>query len=234
MEKCILTFVKFSENEGKIDEQDLSTIEFSRRLKELVGWKLIGTSLIKEGFETTVSREMFSRGMEEVYIYTVSTGHNGGDIFSSALIAKEVIEEVECKVSVFGERSSDTSFGSLGGYVAGLLNISFIPFVKAVEEMNESKLRARCIAEVELTVEAELPAILIPALELFPPRPVLMKEKLEARKKQAITRRFGKNVAPIMRLLRVNKPELKKRSSTEVKSLEELLRIIIKEAGEAV
>lgn len=229
LENCILAFVKFSEDEGKLDEQDLSTIEFSKRLKEATGWRLVGASVLKGGYEAA-AREMFSRGVDEARLY-VNERENVGDIYSSALLMKGIVEDIGCKAIVFGERSSDTSFGCLGGYVAGLLNMNFISFIKEVVEIKDDSIKVRTLLDGELLLVSDLPAILVPMLELFPPRPVLMRDKLEARKRRPVVVEAGERVAATCFLLRAQKPEEKKRDPVEVKSPEELLNIIMKRVG---
>lgn len=230
MNECILTFVKFSPEEGRIDEQDLSTIEFSKRLKAVSGWKLISASILKEGFEKVAARELYSRGVDEAFIYVLEEGE--GDILSSAVMMKDIIEGFGCAAVVFGERSSDTSFGALGGYVSGLLNMIFLSFISEVVELKGGKIRAKCVPESELIVEADLPAILVPTPEAFPPSPVLMKDRLDARKKQPVVKRLNKAAPESSKLLRVRRPEERRRSSIELSSPEELARILKKVIGD--
>ncbi|MEM0021620.1 MAG: hypothetical protein QW039_03480 [Fervidicoccaceae archaeon] len=232
MESCILTFVKFLENEGKIDEQDLSTLEFSRRLREKINWKLIGATVVGEESDALIlSREVFSRGADEVLAH-IWKGRKDSDVLSSAFIMKRFIDYSKCKLVVFGERSSDTSSGSLGAYVAGLSGMSLLMFVKEVVEIQEKKIVASSVLNGEILIRAELPAVLIPAGELFSPRPVLIRDRLEAKRKSPSLVSFNEEVNSLTRLLSVRKPEYRKRSSFELKSAEEILRVFAKVVGD--
>jgi electron transfer flavoprotein alpha/beta subunit len=214
LDNCILTFVKISEQDGKIDEQDLSTLEFSRRLKEKLDWKLIGGAIVRESFETQASREIFARGVDEAFIFSTNSNVGEGDIYSTASTMRSIVEDMGCMIVVFGERSSDTSFGCLGGYVAGMLGFSYVAYVSEVLGCEGSTLKANAILENEITLEAKLPAVLVPIGELFPPRPVLLRDRMEAKKKQAAFKKAGGFVKTIATLVRAGKPEQRTRGGT--------------------
>jgi len=232
LSECILVFVKFLENESLIDEQDLSTIEFSKRLRELTSWRVIAASMISKGeLAEYASREIYSRGIDHAHVVLIKEVGVNQDLYLSALIAKEVIERYGCKINVFGERSSDTSFGGLAGYVAGMMSMAYLRFVKKVVSVNDDGVRAIVDLDGEVEVKARLPMVLVPVGELYPPSPVSVREKLEARKKKPIITEAELREAPKLLLIGMRKPTYRKRLGVKLASVEELADVIKRIAG---
>ena len=232
MRDCILVFVKFLENESVIDEQDLSTIEFSRKLKELTGWSITATSMISKGeLVDYVSREIYSRGVDQANIVLVRGAKEPMDLYLSAFIAKDIIRKHGCKINVFGERSSDTSFGGLAGYVAGLLNMAYLRLVKRVISVDEHYVVATIDLDRETIIRARLPLILVPVGELYPPSPVSVRDKLEAKKKKPVLDEAMISETQRMMLVSLRKPVYEKRIGKRLNSVDELAEVIARLVG---
>lgn len=231
MENCILVFTKYLEDEGVIDEQDLSTIEFAKRLREKTGWIIIGATITRKENIEHVSRELYSRGIDIVQIW-VTKNTEKTDIYTSSIMMNRILERNRCGIIVMGERSSDTSFGSLAGYLAGISKINHLRYVKEVLDMTTDGIIVTTVLDEETKIKTEIPSIIVPIGEYYPPRPISMKEKIEARKKKPVIEEIELSNEPKAILVRMRKPDYKKRLSKKVESLDELVNLIIKNTGD--
>lgn len=230
MSKCIGVFVKYIPYLEMINEDDLSAIEAAKAVKELSNSPIRAFSIVNANdFNPNIAREIFSRGADEVFIYR--TPELEQDIHTSALITKDIVEEHKCNIYIFGEMSSDTAFNCFHGYLASMLGITYIKNVTKVLEVSGDLIVAESfIFGGTSRIKAKFPVILSVSKESFPPNPVPIKIKLEARKKSPNIKEFSpESMTKInvkARLAGVRQPSYRKRLQKELSSLEEIIELL--------
>lgn len=229
---CVLVFAKFLSSEGCLDEQALSTVEFSRALKERFGLKLVGAVVVEEAFASLAARELFARGADEVRVYAIPTeAVRRCDLWGMARIMQRAVSEAGCDLVVVGERSSDTSFGCLGGYLAGMMGLRYIRYVVEVLEVSGSSVKAVSQPEERIVMEAEAPVVLSPLSELYPPKPVHARSKIEAARKRPSVVRVEAPDERRLALKTIRRPEHRRRALAELTGVSELADVIRRALG---
>lgn len=229
MSECVLMFAKFLPQDGVLDEQDLSTAEFARRLKERTGWNLIGVTVSDKDSVGQAAREIYARGADLVHAISLRDKRDSElDIYSSGVLMKNVIERYKCRVNVMGERSSDISSGALSGYVAALARINYVRYVRDVLDVSEDEVTLISSIEGEIVLKVRLPAMLVPIAEYYPPRPISIKERLEARKKTAIVEELSPPYPLKTKMTSAKRPELKNRLSKELVDIKDLADLLLR------
>ena len=108
----------------------------------------------------------------------------GSDTLATARTLARALEKTGPYDLYFaGERATDGETGQVGPACAELLGITVLSYVSAIEELTDKKIRVvRAVEGGHETVEAPLPAIVIPVKEMNIPRLCTLGGKLKAKK----------------------------------------------------
>jgi len=107
----------------------------------------------------------------------------GSDTLATSRTLARAIEKLgPFDLVLSGERATDGETGQVGPATSEFLNIPVLTYVSRIEELTESKIKVvRAIEGGHETVEAPLPAFIIPVKEMNVPRLCTLRGKLRAK-----------------------------------------------------
>jgi len=208
----ILVFIKVIKKDEEINESDVTALDFSYKLKEKYGATIHAISIIDSEDYMSYLKEAYVRGADSVEAYVQKEAETP---MASAMRIKKIIVEKhpDWDYIIFGEVSSDTSFGVVPQLVGGLLGVSVVHGVLGVEFQEE-----RVIVETDFfgTKKCVLDKKTIVSLfrDALKTRIPGLKEKIEAKKKKIMIVEdfFSEDTNEVdARLKKISKPKPKER-----------------------
>ncbi len=178
----VLVFIKVIKKDEEINESDITALDFSYKLKEKYGATIHAISMIDSEDYISYLKEAYVRGADSVEAYIQK--ENETPLASANKIKKIVVEKhPDWDYMIFGEVTSDTSFGVIPQIVGGLLDVPVIHGVLGID-LQEDKIAVetdffgakKCVLDKKTIVSLSRDALKtrIPGL----------KEKIEAKKKK--------------------------------------------------
>ncbi|MEM0173134.1 MAG: electron transfer flavoprotein subunit beta/FixA family protein [Sulfolobaceae archaeon] len=161
----------------KISTYDKNAIEEAIKIKEATNGKAIGITV---GITDRKSiREALAMGLDE--IIAINTQY--ADVKNTALIIAEHAKQLNPDVILFGESTTDSSTGSLGGYVAGVLEYPYVSYVRKLKIEGKKLILERALTPIYEKVEVETPVVISVTGEINVPRIPTVRQIMEASKK---------------------------------------------------
>jgi len=181
---------------AKISTYDKSAIEEAIRIKEKHGGKAIG--ITAGNTDRKAIREALAMGLDEV----IAIDMKEQDIYSTANMIADQLKQLNPDLVIGSEATTDSSGGIFPAYLAGLLGLPLISYVKSIT-IEGKKIRAErnLISSTEI-VEAELPLVISVVGEINTPRIPTVKQILESSKKPV--KSVNANVKPLVKLASVS------------------------------
>jgi len=161
----------------KISTYDKNAIEEAIRIKEATGGKAIGITVGNTDRKSI--REALAMGLDEVIAITAQYV----DVKNTALLIAEQARQLNPDLIIFGESTTDSSTGSLGGYVAGILEYPYVSYVKKLKIEGKRLILERALMPYYEKVEVEMPAVVSVTGEINVPRIPTVRQIMEASKK---------------------------------------------------
>lgn len=161
----------------KISTYDKNAIEEAIRIKEATGGKAIGITVGNTDRKSI--REALAMGLDEVIAITAQYV----DVKNTALLIAEQARQLNPNLIIFGESTTDSSTGSLGGYVAGVLEYPYVSYVKKLKIEGKKLILERALMPYYEKVEVEMPAVISVTGEINVPRIPTVRQIMEASKK---------------------------------------------------
>lgn len=169
--------------EAELNPLDLHAVEAAVRVKEAR----------KDTSVTAVS--MGPMNAQKAVRYAIAMGADSGVLLSdrkfggadtlatARTLAKAIKKAGPFDLLFAGERATDGETGQVGPACAEILGVSVLSYVSAIEQITESSIRVvRSIEGGHETIEAKLPAMVIPVKEMNIPRLCTLSGKLRAKK----------------------------------------------------
>ena len=168
--------------ESIINPFDMYAIEEAVRLKEKLGGKVTAISMGPPQAESAL-REAISMGVDEGILVS-DRAFAGSDTWATSYTLASAIKKIEdATVILFGKQASDGDTAQVGPGVATHLELPQITYVRKIEEISESTIRAERLLENGYeTIEAPLPCVITVVKEINEPRLPSLKGKMAARK----------------------------------------------------
>ena len=151
-----------------------------------------------ENFEEKVEVVAISMGppqAEEVLKEAISVGVDraillsdrafaGADTWATAVTISMALEKIgDVRLVIFGKQTLDGDTGQVGPELAHKINIPFIGYVSAVEEIGKNKLKVKRLAEKNFEIfEVRLPAAISVVKDINNPRVPSLRGKMRAKK----------------------------------------------------
>jgi electron transfer flavoprotein beta subunit len=156
--------------ENIINPLDTYAIEEGVRLRERFGGKVTAISMGPPQAETAL-REAISLGVDEGILLS-DPAFAGADTWATSYTLSVAISKLgEYDLVVCGRQTLDGDTGQVGPQLAEMLDVPFIAYVSAIEEITDGGLRARRMVEDGYeVVESPLPAVLTVVKEINTPR----------------------------------------------------------------
>jgi electron transfer flavoprotein beta subunit len=229
----IVVLLKVIEKTEEVNEPDLTALEFSLKVKEVIGGSVTALSIISSEDFVYLSREAYARGADRA-VFIIDPDARTRDPFSSSLILAEAVRKVGDPVLlVSGEKSVDTPSGVLGGLTAGRIGLTHVYFAYKLHEIREDGLKLTVDLGAPAIVEIGYPCSVSVASDLLKPRIPNVKEKIAARRKRADVWKLKElGEFPVKdRLVKVERPVERERERVIMKGPEELAKMVAKELG---
>lgn len=161
----------------KISNYDKHAVEEAVELKEKFGGTVIGVTV---GIDDRKNiRDMLAMGLDEVRVVK-------GEYFDSLSIAEAIVEaskDIKADLYIFAEQITDGNTSAVPPYVASLLNLPLISYVKSLSLEGNKVEAERSLGGGSEVIEAELPAVISVTGEINKPRVPTVRQILEASKK---------------------------------------------------
>jgi electron transfer flavoprotein beta subunit len=161
----------------KISTYDKNAIEEAIRIKEVTAGKAIGITV--GSIDKKSIREALAMGLDEVIAINVPYA----DVRSTALLIAEQVKQINPDIIIFGEATTDSSTGTLPGYVAGILGYPYVSYIKRLQINGKKMVAERALVPIYEKVETELPVVVSVTGEINTPRIPTVRQIMEASKK---------------------------------------------------
>lgn len=173
--------------ESIINPFDEYAIEEGLRIKEKLGGKVtvitMGPSQGKE-----VIRKAIGMGADEGYLIT-DKQIAGSDTWATAYTLAQALKKIgDYQLIITGKQAVDGDTAQVGPEVAACLDLPIISWVRKIEEISDTAIRAeRLMDDGYDVVESPLPALISVVKEINEPRLESLKGKMKAKKYEPIT-----------------------------------------------
>jgi len=169
-----------------INPFDLYAIEEAIRIKEKLGGKIIVLSMGPPQVESAV-REAIAMGADEAVLLS-DRAFAGADTWATSYTLAKGVEKIgEFDLIICGKQAIDGDTAQVGPGISVHLNIPQITYVRKIEEISDSIIKAeRMIEEGYEVIESPLPVLLTVVKEINDPRLPSLKGKLKAKKAEII------------------------------------------------
>lgn len=153
-----------------INPLDTHALEEGVRLRERCGGRVTALSMGPPQVEEAL-REAISLGADEAVLLS-DRAFAGADTWATAFTLAAAVRKLEaCDLVICGQQTLDGDTGQVGPELAELLGVSFVAGASRVEEITDTRLRARRMVEDGYeVVEAPLPVLLTVVREINQPR----------------------------------------------------------------
>ncbi|MSR93533.1 electron transfer flavoprotein subunit beta/FixA family protein [Clostridiaceae bacterium 68-1-5] len=169
--------------EGMLNPADLNAIEAAMLLKEQVGGKVVAFTMGPTEAEKSL-RDAMALGCEEGVLIS-DRCFGGADTLATAKpLARAIGKYGTFELILGGAMSSDGATGQVGAMVAEYLGIPHISEVSGIEYDGQEGIRGikQCQGE-EVTLEAQLPALMTVCFGCNEPRLATLRTKRKAKEK---------------------------------------------------
>ncbi|MFH1594244.1 MAG: electron transfer flavoprotein subunit beta/FixA family protein [Candidatus Omnitrophota bacterium] len=173
--------------ESIINPFDMYAIEEGIRLKERFGGKVTAISMGPPQAENAL-KEALSMGCDEMILVT-DIKFAGSDTWATSYVLSQAIKKLgDINMIICGKQASDGDTAQVGPGISTHLDIPQITYVKKIEEITETLVRAERMTEEGFEIiESPLPCLLTVVKEINEPRLPSLKGKMKA-KKAVVTR----------------------------------------------
>jgi electron transfer flavoprotein beta subunit len=175
--------------ETVINPFDTYAIEEGVRLKE----RLVNENGIDDEVEVmaitmgppqaeSILREAISLGADKAMLLS-DRAFAGADTWATALTLKVALNKTgNCKIIILGKQTLDGDTGQVGPELAHMLNIPFVGYASAVDEINKNKIVIKRLMEDRYeTFELKLPVAFSVGKDINLPRVPSLRGKLKAK-----------------------------------------------------
>ena len=165
-----------------INPFDMYAIEEALRLKEKFGGLVTMITMGPPQAEEAL-REAISLGADEAILVS-DRAFAGSDTWATSYTLSKAIQKIgKFDIVICGKQAIDGDTAQVGPGVAAFLDIPQITFVKKIEEIKDSMIRAERMTEEGYDiVEAPLPCLITVVKEINEPRLPSLKGKMRAKK----------------------------------------------------
>ena len=165
-----------------INPFDMYAIEEAIRLKEKFGGMITVITMGPPQAEDAL-REAISLGADEAVLVS-DRAFAGSDTWATSYTLSKTIQKIgKFDIVICGKQAIDGDTAQVGPGVAAFLDIPQITFVKNIEEIKDSMIRAESMTEEGYDiVEAPLPCLITVVKEINEPRLPSLKGKMRAKK----------------------------------------------------
>ncbi|MDO4988812.1 MAG: electron transfer flavoprotein subunit beta/FixA family protein [Synergistes sp.] len=174
--------------EAELNPLDLHAVEAAIRLKEKNAD--IDITAFSMGPQTAQKALRYAAAMGcDRGVLLSDRKFGGADTLATArTIAKALQKEGPFDIIFAGERATDGETGQVGPATAEILGVSVLSYVSSVEYLDSKKIRVvRAVEGGHETVEATLPAMVIPVKEINIPRLCTLSGKIRAKAQEIRT-----------------------------------------------
>ncbi len=153
-----------------INPFDTYALEEGVRLKERYGGKVTAISMGPPQAEKAL-REAISVGVDEAILLS-DRAFAGADTWATAFTLGKAMDKLgQYDIIICGRQTIDGDTGQVGPEMAEMLDIPFIAYVSAIEEIADGHMRVkRMVDEGYEVIESPLPAIITVVKEINVPR----------------------------------------------------------------
>ncbi|WP_281679436.1 electron transfer flavoprotein subunit beta/FixA family protein [Synergistes jonesii] len=169
--------------EAELNPLDLHAVEAAVRIKEARQDASITAISMGPMTAQKAVRYAIAMGADDGLLLS-DRKFGGADTLATArTLARAIKKAGPFDLLLAGERATDGETGQVGPACAELLGASVLSYVSAIEELSDEKVRVvRAVEGGHETVEAKLPAMVIPVKEMNVPRLCTLSGKLRAKK----------------------------------------------------
>lgn len=168
--------------ESIINPFDEYAIEEGVRLKEKTGGKVTVITMGPPQAESAL-REAISRGADEAVLVS-DRAFGGADTLATSYALASAIKHIgDYDIILCGKQATDGDTAQVGPGIAEMLNIPHIAYVKKIEDINDTVIKAeRMMEDGYDLIESPLPVLLTVVKEINTPRIPSLRGKMAAKK----------------------------------------------------
>ena len=170
--------------EAELNPLDLHAVEAAVRIKESSAEGEVEITAVTMGPPTALKavRYAIAMGCDKGLLLS-DRKFGGADTLATArTLARALLDAGPFDLLFAGERATDGETGQVGPACAEMMGVSVLSYVSAIDELDCEKIRVtRAVEGGHETVEAPLPAIVIPVKEMNIPRLCTLSGKLRAK-----------------------------------------------------
>lgn len=169
--------------ENIVNPFDLYAVEEALRIKEKDPQTHITAITMGPPSAENALREVMSMGIDDAVLVTDKKFAAADTLATSYTLSQAIRKIGEFDIIMFGKQAIDGDTAQVGPGVAQFLNIPQITFIRQIEEINSSIVRAqRAIEDGYEIIETRLPCALTCIKELNEPRLPSLRGKMKAKK----------------------------------------------------
>lgn len=166
----------------KISDVDKRALEEAIRIKESFGGEIMVLSLGNEKTKTALLEAM-AMGADSALIVD-EPRFADIDANATCIVLKKALESIgEYDLVLAGEMTLDSLGSQVGPRLSELINLPLITYVKKLEFLNGKVKAVRDLEDMDMVVEAELPALVCVVREINEPRIPSLMNIMRAKKK---------------------------------------------------
>lgn len=227
--------------ESVINPFDTYALEEGVRLKEKYGGTVTALSMGPPQAEKAL-REAVSLGADAAILISDRAFAGSDTLATSYALAKAIQHHGPFDLIICGKQAIDGDTAQVGPGIAVHLSVPQITYVRKIEEISETQIRAERMTEEGYdVVEAQLPAVITVVKEINEPRIASLKGKMAAKKAEiptwtaadigADTTRLGLDGSPTL-VVEVFSPPAREGGKTLTGEPDEMATELVKELKE--
>lgn len=170
--------------EAELNPLDLHAVEAAVRIKESRAAGEVEITAVTMGPQAALKavRYAIAMGCDKGLLLS-DRKFGGADTLATArTLSRALLSAGPFDLLFAGERATDGETGQVGPACAALMGVSVLSYVSAIDALDDEKIRVtRAVEGGHETVEAPLPAIVIPVKEMNIPRLCTLGGKLRAK-----------------------------------------------------
>ncbi|NLB34408.1 MAG: electron transfer flavoprotein subunit beta/FixA family protein [Elusimicrobia bacterium] len=172
--------------ESIINPFDLNALEEGLRIKEKMNGELIALSMGPPQAESAL-KEAIALGCDSGILLT-DRAFAGADTWATSYTLSRGIRRIgEVDLIICGKQAIDGDTAQVGPSIAEMLDIPCITYVRKIEEIDKSNIKAQRMMEGGYhLLESSLPALITVVKEINEPRLPSLRGKMRARKEEII------------------------------------------------
>jgi len=203
-----------------VNPLDLYAIEAAIQLREKHDGEIIALTMGPPSAEKAL-KEAIAMGCDDGILLSHKQ-FAGADTWSTSYVLSQAIRKQDhYDLIICGERATDGDTGQVGPGIASWLQIPFMTYISAIQEIGEKSMRCERMVEAGYEIlEAELPCLITVVKEVNFPRLPTLKGKLKAKTLElqklvpedieADPEKLGLSGSPT-RVVRITKPQVARR-----------------------